>query len=943
MKSILNQKNDILDQVFSRLKAHFTESQQKTLQQFINKVFCDVSINDLTQMTQADIAGLTVSLWREIQDWQAPCAKIRIFNPDVEQDEWQSAHTVVSVLCRNIPFVIDTLKLILNKLNIKLHRISYSEISVTRNENNELVSLDDAEANELLIYFEIDKTSSKAERKLIHTKINFALENVYLVVDDFNNLIATMMQVLGDSENGKLTTNIVNLEEHQTYLTWMLNDHFTFVGCDQFCVEDGQVKAVADSQLGLLKNPDFMNKAHQFESFEALNEPSFLYFSKASQRAMVHRIAYPDVVYIKQFNEAGELIGGHRFIGLYTSSVYSGTPVDIPIIRKKLTNILQNSGYSSGGHYFKELSQILYTYPVEDLLLCDENELLQNVTEILHAQERKDVKLFLRTEGNNQFLVASLYVPRDVYNTKVRLDFEELISRTLEVTDSDFQTFLSESNLARLRLVLRLKKPLEGELEVQAIQDRMKQLTKQWTEELHEALIDNMGEERGIKLIKKYQSAFTTSYQDNFSSRVAVADIERIESLYADKTRSMALRFYRSIDPNSSQLKLKLFHQDGALILSDLIPILENLGLKVAEEYPYKVTPKKERDFWLYDFTLIYEQVHNFDPNAYGDVFSNAFLSIWYGKAENDPFNKLILGAGLAWRDVVMLRAYAKYLKQLGVGFSHTSIAKTLLSHSPLVTQIVELFKMRFDPSKAGDLQQQENLEEQILTALNDVSNLNEDKVLRKYVELIMATLRTNYFQKEQGQDKSFVSFKFDHDKITDIPLPRLTYEVFVYSPRVEGVHLRGGKVARGGLRWSDRREDFRTEVLGLVKAQQVKNSVIVPVGAKGGFVAKRLNPSMDRDSFMKEGISCYKVFISALLDITDNLNQGKVIPPNDVVRYDNDDPYLVVAADKGTATFSDIANELAVERNFWLNDAFASGGSNGYDHKKMGITAKGA
>ncbi|WP_028864136.1 NAD-glutamate dehydrogenase [Psychromonas aquimarina] len=943
MNSRLNQKSDILEQVFSRLKRHFSEREQKTLKQFICSVYRDVATIDLTQMSQTDLCGLTVSLWREAQQWKCDEAKVRVFNPDVEQDEWQSAHTVISVLCRNIPFVIDTLKLIINEKNIKIHRVFHSEIAVERSKTGKLKSLDGENLNELLLYFEIDQTSAEGERDEISASLQLALQDVALVVDDFEAVKDYVKEAVKFSKVTKCNKNIIDLQEQQTFLTWMLKDHFTFIAGEKLIVKDEQVVSVEGSQLGLLKRVDFKSETSQLQSVEVLNENTLVFFTKASKRAMVHRPAYPDIIYLKQFNENGECVSAYRFIGLYTSSVYSGTPVDIPVVRNKLSNVLQQSGYSQGGHYYKELAQILYTYPVEDLLLCNENELLQNVTEVLHAQERKDLKLFLRTEGHNQFVVAILYVPRDVYNTEVRLKFEELISRTLEVTDSDFQTYLSESNLARLRLVLRLKTPLNEVLEVQAIQDRMKQLTKLWSDELHESLIEHFGEELGTKLNKKYTNAFAGSYQDTFSSRVAVADIERIESLYKDQKRAMTLRFYRSIEPNSSELKLKLFHQDGALLLSDLIPILENLGLKVAEEYPYKVTPCGEKNFWLYDFTLIYSQVNNFDPNAYGVVFADAFLSIWYGKTENDPFNKLILGAGLAWRDIAMLRAYAKYLKQLCFGFSHGSIAKTLLDHSRLVKELVKLFKLRFDPSKAADLEKQQKLEDKILTALNDVTNLNEDRVIRKYVELIMATLRTNYFQKSDGANKPYISFKFDHDKICDIPLPRLNYEVFVYSPRVEGVHLRGGKVARGGLRWSDRREDFRTEVLGLVKAQQVKNSVIVPVGAKGGFVAKRLNPTMDREAFMAEGISCYKVFISALLDITDNLNKGQILPPRDVVRYDGDDPYLVVAADKGTATFSDIANELAVQRDFWLDDAFASGGSNGYDHKKMGITAKGA
>ncbi|WP_417696365.1 NAD-glutamate dehydrogenase [Psychromonas sp.] len=950
MNSKMSQKLDILEQVFTQLKAHFPVREQPLLENFISGIYRDVSIVDLATISPDDLAGLTVSLWREVHVWKGQAAKVKVFNPDVEQDEWQSTHTIISILSRNIPFVIDTIKITLNKLNTKLHRIFYSEICSERTVSGKLKKLntDDIKVNdlntELLLYIEIDQTSSATERAKIQSSLEQALANVSLVVDDYLTIQSKVKSAIQKSKKeSAVITEKDGFDEQQTYLSWMLDDHFTFLACDEFKVKDDVISITEGSALGLFKHNKFMSDQEHFDCLHELKNSSLLHFSKVSQRALVHRIAYPDVVYIKQFDKQGNLIGGIRLIGLYTSSVYSGSPLGIPVIRHKISNILAQSGLSLGSHYYKELSQILSTYAVEDLLLCDEETLLNNVIEVLHAQERKQLKLFLRTDGNKRFVTALLYVPRDLYNTEVRLKFVELLSRTMDIADSDFQTYLSESNLARLRLVIHLDKPYQGDLETNAIQLRMQQITKAWSEELQESLIENYGEETAVKLARKYASAFPTSYQDSFSSRVAVTDIARIESLFKSPERSMGLRFYRSIEANNSGLKLKLFHQDGALLLSDLIPILENLGLKVAQEYPFQVCPAGESTFWLYDFTLLYGDDAGFDPESYRHLFSDAFLAIWYAQTDNDPFNKLILGAGIAWRDIAMLRAYAKYLKQIRFGFSHYAIAKILLDHSGFVKQIVELFHARFNPEKQMSLEKQTAMENNILEGLNEVSNLNEDRVLRKYVELIIATIRSNYFQQQDGQFKEYISFKFDHKKISEIPLPRLSYEVFVYSPRFEGVHLRGGNVARGGLRWSDRGEDYRTEVLGLVKAQQVKNSVIVPVGAKGGFVAKHLNPSMDRDTFMQEGITCYKMFISALLDITDNLEAGNLLPPQQVVRYDNDDPYLVVAADKGTATFSDIANELATDRNFWLNDAFASGGSNGYDHKKMGITAKGA
>ncbi|WP_435236953.1 NAD-glutamate dehydrogenase [Psychromonas sp. PT13] len=943
MVSTLNQKSDILEQIFSQLKNDVSDRAQKSLQQFISIAYRNVAVGDLTSMTPADLVGLTVCLWREVQQWKSIQAKVEVFNPDVEQDEWQSPHTLISVVCRNTPFVIDTLQLIINAQNIKIHRIFYSEMSIERTKAGKLSSFDANSADELLLYFEIDKTTSKVDCEEIKIKIQQALENVSLVVDDYLPITKKLKDGVKYSKSDKFNQHISDLAAQQGYLTWLLDSNFIFIGCEQFTIENNQIKTVENSRLGLLKQPDFITPEWQFEDIAVLQETSLIHFSKSYKRAMVHRLAHPDVVYVKRFNEKGELVSGFRFIGLYTAAVYGGSPANVPIVADKLTNVLAQSGYSHDSHYYKELAQILYTYPLEDLLLCDEQTLLNDVIEVLYAQERKNLKLFLRNEANKQFVIASLYVPRDVYNTRVRLSFEELICRTLDVNDRDFQVFLSESNLARLRIVFRLQQSAENKLEVQAIEARMNQLIRRWDDDLQASLVDHCGEEKGNQLSKKYCSAFPINYQDTFSARVAVADIERIECLYAKTEHSMALHFYRSNEVNNSELKLKLFHQDGALLLSDIIPILENMGLKVAEEYPYKIALSGKSIFWLYDFTLLYGNMNNIDPNDYRERFSDAFLSIWYGCAANDSFNKLILGAGLAWRDISMLRAYAKYLKQLRFGFGEKGIANTLLNHSELTQDIVALFKLRFDPKQDQNVSKQEKLQESILETLNQVTNLNEDRVLRKYIELIMATQRSNYFQQVDGKNKPFISFKVAHDKITEMPLPRLMYEIFVYSPRLEGTHLRGGKVARGGLRWSDRGEDFRTEILGLVKAQQVKNAVIVPVGAKGGFVAKNIVPTMDREAMMKEGISCYKIFISALLDITDNLSHGKIVPPVDVVRYDGDDPYFVVAADKGTATFSDIANELAIQRDFWLNDAFASGGGNGYDHKKMGITARGA
>ena len=567
-----NQKTDILEQIFTQLKTHFPVRDQPLLQSFIAGIYRDVSIVDLATIKPDDLAGLTVSLWREVHLWKGQIAKVKVFNPDVEQEEWQSTHSIITVLSRNIPFVIDTIKIILNKSQIKLHRIFYSEISSERNASGKLkelstgvVNINDANT-ELLLYIEIDHTTSSSERLKIKKSLEQALANVSLVVDDYQSMKSKVKDAIkASNKETELITSKSDFAEQKTYLEWMLDDHFTFLACDQFTVKEEAISVVEKSQLGLFKHKDFMsNKAH-FECLHDLQGTSLLHFSKVSQRAMVHRVAYPDVVYIKQFNKQGELIGGYRLVGLYTSSVYSGSPLGIPVIGHKISNVLAKSGLSLGGHYYKELTQILSTYAVEDLLLCDEKTLLNNSVEVLHAQERKQLKLFLRTDGNKRFVTALLYVPRDLYNTEVRLKFVELLSRTMDIADSDFQTYLSESNLARLRVVIHLDKPFKGELEVDAIQLRMQQITKAWHEELQESLIENYGEETAVKLARKYHSAFSSGYQDTFSSRIAVTDIARIETLFLSEDRSMGLRFYRSIEANNSGLKLKLFQSVSKL------------------------------------------------------------------------------------------------------------------------------------------------------------------------------------------------------------------------------------------------------------------------------------------------------------------------------------------------------------------------------------------
>jgi glutamate dehydrogenase len=523
---------------------------------------------------------------------------------------------------------------------------------------------------------------------------------------------------------------------------------------------------------------------------------------------------------------------------------------------------------------------------------------------------------------------------------------QEILSIAVNAQEAEFTTYFSESILARTHFVFRVDNNQQIDFDVSKLETELVKATKEWGEQLREVLTDEFGEEQGTGIAAEYANAFPPGYKDDFEPRTAVADIRKVQSLAQFDTIEMS--FYRVMEERDNMLRFRLVNFDEPLALSDILPIMENLGLRVVSERPYGITRRDGRKVWIHDFSLIYSLSNTIDVDSVKDKFQQAFLSIWQGNAESDAFNKLLLGTSLGWRDIALLRAYARYMKQVAFPFGENYIADTLCSHLDITKEIVRLFKISFDPNlNLNDDQRrakEEILNRRIIAGLDNVSSLSEDRVIRHYLDLIQATLRTNFFQlAADGEPKPYFSFKLNTQAVPEIPAPRPEFEIFVYSPRVEGVHLRGGKVARGGLRWSDRYEDFRTEVLGLVKAQQVKNAVIVPVGAKGGFVAKNLPINGSREELQAEGIACYRLFIQGLLDITDNIVAGAIVPPEKTIRKDEDDIYLVVAADKGTATFSDIANEIAHSYNFWLGDAFASGGSIGYDHKKMGITASGA
>ena len=805
---------------------------------------------------------------------------------------------------------------------------------------------------ESLIHVEIDRQTSPEALERMRAGLCSALEDVRAAVDDWPTMRERVRGLLGSLDESAPPVAPDELAEARGLLEWIHDDHFTFLGYREYDIltEDGEdvLRAVSGSGLGILRAGDERPVSVSFaelspEVRRLAREKSLLTLTKANSRATVHRPAFLDYIGVKRFDASGEVAGEWRFLGLYTHTAYSESPWAIPVLRRKAQRVVDRSGLSKGSHDYKALVEILGTYPRDELFQISEDELFETALGILHLDERRRVRLFVRRDAFGRFFSCLVYLPRERFDTRNRRRIEEILRQALGGVSVDYTTQLSESVLARVHFVVYTEPGAVPEYDVAEIETRLAGATRAWTDDLRDALSEQLGEERAGPLFERYGEAFPGAYREDFTARQAVPDIERIERLDPDGDLGMSL--YVPLESTLDHLAFKLLRSGQPLLLSDVLPLLENMGVRVSDERPYEIKPAGGPPVWIYDFGLRHDEGAEFQADDVRATFQDAFARTWSGEAENDGFNRLVLAARLTAREITILRAIAKYLRQAGSTFSQNYMEDALSAHPDVARRLVELFRLRLDPMRFEDTDAKARaLERELKATIDAVESLDEDRILRGFLRVVRAVLRTNYFQTEAGGGaKPYLSLKLDPELVPDLPEPRPMFEVFVYSPRVEAVHLRGGRVARGGIRWSDRREDFRTEVLGLMKAQTVKNAVIVPVGAKGGFVVKRPPAGGDRAALLEEVVECYRTFMRGLLDVTDTIAGGKVVPPPDVVRHDEDDPYLVVAADKGTATFSDIANAIAIDYGYWLGDAFASGGSAGYDHKEMAITARGA
>ncbi|MEU5278990.1 NAD-glutamate dehydrogenase [Streptomyces asoensis] len=944
---------------------------------FLQRYYLHTAPEDLHGRDPVDVFGAALSHYRLAENRPQGTANVRVHTPTVEENGWTCSHSVVEVVTDDMPFLVDSVTNELTRQGRGIHLVIHPQVVVRRDVAGKLIEVLGVPPTtgdlphdvhvESWIHVETDRETDRADLKQITADLVRVLSDVREAVEDWEKMRDTALRVADELQEEPVPGDLArpDVDEARELLRWLAADHFTFLGYREYQLRgDDSLAAVPGTGLGILRSdPQHSDDdAHPVSpSFERLpadarakaREHKLLVLTKANSRATVHRPSYLDYVGVKKFDKDGNVVGERRFLGLFSSAAYTESVVRVPVVRRKVEAVLRGAGFSPNSHDGRDLLQILETYPRDELFQTPVDELRSIVTSVLYLQERRRLRLYLRQDEYGRYYSAIVYLPRDRYTTGVRLRIIDILKEELGGTNVDFTAWNTESILSRLHFVVRVPQGTElpelSDSDKERIEARLVEAARSWADAFGEAMNAELGEERGAELLRRYADAFPEGYKADHTPRSAVADLVHLERLTEERDFSLSL--YEPVGAAPGERRFKIYRKGDAISLSAVLPVLSRLGVEVIDERPYELRCADRSHAWIYDFGLrIPKSLAGPGGDFLGDDgrerFQEAFSATWTGKAENDGFNALVLGAGLHWRQAMVLRAYAKYLRQAGSTFSQDYMEDTLRTNVHTTRLLVSLFEARMSPDRqrAGH-EIVDALLEELDAALDQVASLDEDRILRSFLTVIKATLRTNFFQERaDGLPHDYVSMKFDPRAIPDLPAPRPAFEIWVYSPQVEGVHLRFGKVARGGLRWSDRREDFRTEVLGLVKAQMVKNTVIVPVGAKGGFVAKQLpDPAVDRDAWLAEGISSYRTFISALLDITDNMVGGEVVPPADVVRHDEDDTYLVVAADKGTATFSDIANEVAQSYDFWLGDAFASGGSAGYDHKGMGITARGA
>ena len=988
-------KSHYLDSVYQALKS---QESAPHIEAFVGMFYERVPTSELLMVPVEESAQIALDFFHFVSQKKSAEPKLRVFNPTKETHGWSSDQTIIEIANSDGPFLVDSVVLALNSMGISAQLIIHPVMFVARDSQGDLLDLksdpQDGFSAESLMHVEIAYQRQASQLDRIQRSIQSSLEQLHYAVRDWQPMVQKTREIAHELNHTHQHRSPEQVKELSAFLNWMADDHFTFLGYREYLVEDQEddrvLRAVSESGLGIMSSDRISAPTRSLKDLargaDQRNRSEPIIITKTNALSKVHRQGYMDYISILYFGEDGRVCREKRVIGLFTSGAYIRRCQDTPLVRKKVEHVMARSGLRPNSHAAKALLHILETLPREELFQATTPELLDLGIGILDLQERSQTRVFIRRERFGRFFSCLAFIPRELFNTENRLKIQNILKRALKGQTIDFAVQVGESNLARVHVIVRPKEYSATDIDIEKIEAKIKVAIRRWSDELEETLIRHYGGDLGGEWSKQYAQAFPMAYTEDVAPSVARYDVAKMAELQGED--DLALSLYRPKTRDTSILRFKIFKRTSPIPLSDVLPMLENLGARIVSERPYELKTASGDVIWIQDFDMRPPEQFDYRLDHVREPFQVAFEKIWRGEGENDGFNRLVLSARLTWEQVALLRAIAKYLLQSEMPYSQPYMEQTLYA-TPLISRLlVEYFECRFDPERQHENKKHRemgaralkehcsalstDIEDPVLDeylgelcgcraqeppqsypelvrraigrALGSVHSADQDRIFRAFCQFIDATLRTSTYQlSSEGQRKSYASFKLNSSMLQELPKPKPYREIWVYSPRVEGIHLRGGAVARGGLRWSDRREDFRTEVLGLMRAQMVKNTMIVPVGAKGGFVAKHLPEGDDRDAFMKEGIEAYKLFISGLLDITDNLEGEENQAPERVVCYDEPDPYLVVAADKGTATFSDIANAISVERGFWLGDAFASGGSNGYDHKRMGITAKGA
>ena len=942
---------DAVERVARLAEERLDDSIRKLGVDFIGRYLADCDPVDLTRRPAADLYGAAISHFRLGQTRTVGTPAVAIANPTAGGDGWQSAHTVVMIVTDDMPFLVDSVRMALARHELGIHLTIHPMLYVERNARGEIVDFPARDGRvEAWMLFEIDRCSTEAAAAL-DVELRRALADVRRAVDDVDLMRARVMEIAESldeqSESGGIARQL---------LTWMMRRRFVFLGMARYNLgPDASPDAGPDGRSGgltdALLDMDESSALGLCRETSIVDPPmvpgtALVAISRTDRRSTVHRPSRMACIAIRRFNSAGEVVAEERILGLFAAAAYRESVTETPLLREKAEEILAHAEFPAESHSGRAVRTALEGFPRDLLMEVGSDELFDAISTIVGINERQMVRVIPIAEPGGRWMSCLVYLPRSRFSG----DTAGLVAEAVRVAFGgdrvEQDTSLGGSVLARVHVVVHRADGSMPVVRRADLEARIDALTTSWADRLADEMTAAHGEQRSRELLGTFASAIPADYQAVTDPRIAVADVVELARLTGE---SFATAIQRRVEDSPGERRFKVYRVGEPITLSSVLPLLENLGLAVVDERPFEFTSPGGGRRWVYDIGVRLPDGVEFTEGRAAEL-RRTFESLFRGDSDNDGFNRLVLVAGLSGRQVTIVRAYAKYLRQTGFPFSQQAIEGALAKHPNLATLLAELFDARFDPTaSAGREAVVVAVRGNMAQCLDAIPSLDEDRIGRAMFGLIEATLRTSAFRPLDatslegavGPFRTSVAFKFDPARIDDLPLPRPMFEIWVYSPRVEGVHLRGGRVARGGLRWSDRREDFRTEVLGLMKAQMVKNAVIVPVGAKGGFVMKR--PPTDPEALRAEVVESYRIFVSGLLDVTDNIVGGAVVPPPATVRYDGDDTYLVVAADKGTATFSDIANGLSERYGFWLGDAFASGGSVGYDHKAMGITAKGA